>query len=122
MAILGFEIAIHRSLTEQILLGGVPRGPAILNGTFMAAMGLGLHSFFAIPLFFFSLPSKGEREEGCVLLFQYPNIGNPRLLSPVQVFFVGFIEGYFQLAIFNPLFGKWKFFELFQTFVVFRWF
>ncbi len=49
MAILGFEIAIHRSLTEQILLGGVPRGPAILNGTFMAAMGLGLHSFFAIP-------------------------------------------------------------------------
>jgi type IV secretion system protein TrbD len=50
MSILGFEIPIHRSLTEQILLGGVPRGIAILNGTFIAAMGLGLHSFYAVPV------------------------------------------------------------------------
>lgn len=46
----GYEIPIHRSLTEQILLGGVPRSIAILNGTFVAALGLGLHSFFAIPV------------------------------------------------------------------------
>jgi len=50
MSILGFEIAIHRSLTEQILIAGVPRKFAILNGTFVAAMGLGLHSFYALPL------------------------------------------------------------------------
>ena len=50
MAILGFEIAIHKSLTEQLLLAGVPRGIAIFNGTFMAAMGLGLHSFYAVPV------------------------------------------------------------------------
>lgn len=49
MPLLGFEIPIHRSLTEQILMGGVPRTIAILNGTFVAALGLGLHSFFALP-------------------------------------------------------------------------
>jgi type IV secretion system protein TrbD len=46
----GFVIPIHRSLTEQILLGGVPRSIAILNGTFVAAMGLGMHSFWAVPV------------------------------------------------------------------------
>lgn len=50
MATLGFEISIHRSLTEQILIAGVPRRLAILNGTFAAAMGLGLHSFYCLPL------------------------------------------------------------------------
>jgi type IV secretion system protein VirB3 len=50
MPLLGYEIAIHRSLTEQILLGGVPRKIAILNGTFVAAMGLGLHSFYCLPI------------------------------------------------------------------------
>lgn len=50
MSLFGYEIAIHRSLTEKILLGGVPRGIAILNGTFVAAMGLGMHSFYCIPI------------------------------------------------------------------------
>ena len=50
MALLGDEIPIHRSLTEQIMLGGVPRSAAILNGTVVAALGLGLHSFSAIPV------------------------------------------------------------------------
>lgn len=49
MSLPGFEIPIHRSLTQQILLGGVPRGIAILNGTFVAALGLGMHSFYAVP-------------------------------------------------------------------------
>lgn len=38
----GFEIPVHRSLTEQIMMAGVPRNIAILNGTLAAAMGLGL--------------------------------------------------------------------------------
>jgi type IV secretion system protein TrbD len=50
MPTLGFEIAIHRSLTEQILIGGAPRKIAILNGTFAAAMGLGLHSLYCLPI------------------------------------------------------------------------
>jgi type IV secretion system protein VirB3 len=39
----GFEVPLHRSLTESILLGGAPRTVAIANGTLAAAVGLGLH-------------------------------------------------------------------------------
>src|SRR5699024_8359929 len=39
---LGFEVPLHRSLTEPILLGGAPRTVAIANGTLAAAVGLGL--------------------------------------------------------------------------------
>ena len=49
-AIEGYEIPIHRSLTEPILILGVPRSIAILNGTFLAAMGLGLHSYWVLPI------------------------------------------------------------------------
>ena len=38
----GFTVPVHRSLTEPILMGGAPRGAAILNGTIAAALGLGL--------------------------------------------------------------------------------
>jgi len=38
----GFEILLHCSLTELILLGGAPRTVAIANGTLAAAVGLGL--------------------------------------------------------------------------------
>jgi type IV secretion system protein VirB3 len=38
----GFHAPVHRALTEPILLGGAPRGVAILNGTLAAAVGLGL--------------------------------------------------------------------------------
>lgn len=41
----GFEAPIHRSLTEPILLGGAPRGLAILNGTLAAALALGLQQW-----------------------------------------------------------------------------
>ena len=38
----GFEVPVHRSLTEPLLLGGAPRGVAIVNGTLAAAIALGL--------------------------------------------------------------------------------
>ena len=38
----GFEVPLHRSLTDPILLGGAPRTVAIANGTLAAAVGLGL--------------------------------------------------------------------------------
>ena len=50
MAMEGFEIPIHKSLTEQILMGGVPRTIALINGTLVAALGLGLHSLLAFPV------------------------------------------------------------------------
>jgi|TARA_A100001391_G_scaffold65878_6_gene41561 type IV secretion system protein VirB3 len=38
----GFVVPVHRALTEPILLGGVPRSIAIVNGTLAVAVGLGL--------------------------------------------------------------------------------
>ena len=43
----GFEAPIYRSLTEPVLLGGAPRGIAIVNGTVAAALGLGLQMWLA---------------------------------------------------------------------------
>lgn len=46
----GFEVPIHRSLTERILLAGVPREAALLNATFTAAFVFGLQCFYALPV------------------------------------------------------------------------
>jgi type IV secretion system protein VirB3 len=43
----GYDIPVHRALTEPILLGGAPRAVAILNGTLAAAIGLGLQQWAA---------------------------------------------------------------------------
>lgn len=51
MATPGYRIVIHHSLTQPILLAGVPRRFAILNGTFCAAFVLGLQAVFTIPIF-----------------------------------------------------------------------
>lgn len=45
--ITGFEIPLHRSLTEPILMAGAPRTVAIVNGTVAAALGLGLQLWIA---------------------------------------------------------------------------
>ena len=51
MSVEGFEVPLHRSLTEPILLAGAPRAIAILNGTLAAALGLGLQLWIAGLLF-----------------------------------------------------------------------
>jgi len=38
----GYEIPLHQSLTEPILMAGAPRTAAIAIGTLAAAIGLGL--------------------------------------------------------------------------------
>lgn len=43
----GFEVPVHRALTEPILLAGAPRAVAILNGTVAASIGLGLQQWIA---------------------------------------------------------------------------
>ncbi|MBV8237715.1 MAG: VirB3 family type IV secretion system protein [Sphingomonas sp.] len=43
--IYGFEVPIHGSLGTPILLGGAPRGLAIVNGTLAASIGLGLQQW-----------------------------------------------------------------------------
>jgi type IV secretion system protein TrbD len=43
----GYEVVLHRALTESILLAGAPRSFAILNGTLAASIGLGLRLWIA---------------------------------------------------------------------------
>ena len=48
----GYEIPLHRSLTEPILMAGAPRSAAIAIGTLAAALALGLRLWIpgALPL------------------------------------------------------------------------
>ena len=48
----GYSITIHRSLTEPILLAGVPRSFCIMNMTIAFAIVLGLHVFSFLPINF----------------------------------------------------------------------
>ena len=43
----GYEVPLHRALTEPILIAGAPRSFAIINGTLAAAIGLGLRLWLA---------------------------------------------------------------------------
>lgn len=49
----GYELPVHRSLTEPILLGGVPRTPAILLWTIAAALGFGMQQIWVVPIALF---------------------------------------------------------------------
>lgn len=44
----GFEVPIHRSLTQTIMIAGVPRELAIVNRTLTSALVLGMHSFWGL--------------------------------------------------------------------------
>lgn len=43
-------IPLHQSLTEVILMGGIPRQMAIMTWTVVLAVGVGLRSWYALPL------------------------------------------------------------------------
>jgi type IV secretion system protein TrbD len=44
-----FQAPIHQSLTQPILIGGLPRDFAILCGTFTMAMIIGMNSLIGLP-------------------------------------------------------------------------
>ena len=46
----GFEIPIHRSLTQTIMIAGALREITIVNGTLTAAIVLGMQSLLVLPL------------------------------------------------------------------------
>ncbi|MBU0455784.1 MAG: VirB3 family type IV secretion system protein [Pseudomonadota bacterium] len=50
MAKVGYRIKLHHSLVTPMMLAGVPRKFAIFNGTIGAAMVLGLHAFYMLPV------------------------------------------------------------------------
>ena len=46
----GFNVPIHRSLTTRVMLGGIPRKIAILNGTVIIALVVGAHNLWVLPV------------------------------------------------------------------------
>ena len=46
----GYYLAFHQSMTRPIMLKGVPRKLAILNGTWTTAFGLGGQVWWVIPI------------------------------------------------------------------------
>ena len=46
----GFSIPIHRSLTTPVMLGGLPRKIAILNGTLIISFVIGAHNLWILPV------------------------------------------------------------------------
>jgi type IV secretion system protein VirB3 len=46
----GFEIPLHRSLTEMILLGGLPRNVALLLWTASVALAFGMQQLWVLPV------------------------------------------------------------------------
>lgn len=46
----GFSVPIHRSLTMPVMLGGLPRHIAILNGTLIISFVLGAHNLWILPV------------------------------------------------------------------------
>jgi type IV secretory pathway TrbD component len=46
----GLEVPLHRSLTQPILLAGLPRSLAILLWTAAASFALGLHQLWVLPI------------------------------------------------------------------------
>lgn len=46
----GYEVPLHKSLTEPVLFAGVPRKLASINAIFSVAIGLGGQSWLAIPI------------------------------------------------------------------------
>jgi type IV secretory pathway TrbD component len=46
----GFRVPVHRSLTEPLMLGGIPRYIALLNGFATFALVMGAHNLWVLPL------------------------------------------------------------------------
>jgi len=46
----GFEIPLHRSLTEVILLGGLPRTVGLILWTISVALAFGMQQLWVLPV------------------------------------------------------------------------
>jgi type IV secretion system protein VirB3 len=46
----GLEIPVHRSLTQPIMLAGLPRSLGLLLWTTAGAFALGLHQLWVVPI------------------------------------------------------------------------
>jgi type IV secretion system protein VirB3 len=46
----GFRVPIHRSLIEPVMMGGIPRNIALLNGFATFSLVMGAHNLWVLPL------------------------------------------------------------------------
>jgi type IV secretion system protein VirB3 len=46
----GFEVPLHRSIVEPMLLAGLPRTVALVLWTVVAAFAFGLHQIWVLPI------------------------------------------------------------------------
>jgi type IV secretion system protein VirB3 len=46
----GLEVPVHRSLTQPIMMAGLPRNLGLLLWTITAAFALGLHQLWVLPI------------------------------------------------------------------------
>ena len=46
----GYEVPVHRSLVEPVLVAGLPRTVAFLYWTIAAALIMGMHQLWILPL------------------------------------------------------------------------
>lgn len=50
----GFRVPIHRSLTEPLMMGGIPRHIALINGFATLIVVMGAHNLLVLPVGIFS--------------------------------------------------------------------
>lgn len=78
----GFSVPIHRSLTTPIMLGGLPRKIAILNGTVIIAFVVGAHNLWFLPIGLIShlILVALHRKDPDILVVLKRNINRPSYL------------------------------------------
>ncbi len=80
----GFYVPIHRSLTSKVMLGGIPRKIAIINGTMIIALVVGAHNLWVLPLGIMShlvLVALHRRDQDILVVIRR-NLNRPSILRP----------------------------------------
>lgn len=80
----GFYVPIHRSLTSKVMLGGIPRKIAIINGTMIIALVVGAHNLWVLPLGIIShfILVALHRRDHDILAVIRRNLNRPSILRP----------------------------------------
>lgn len=80
----GFSIPIHRSLTMPVMLGGLPRKIAILNGTLIISFVIGAHNLWILPVGILShlILLALHRRDPQILAVLKRNFNRPPMLRP----------------------------------------
>ncbi len=80
----GFYVPIHRSLTTKVMLGGIPRKIAIINGTMIIALVVGAHNLWILPIGILShlvLVALHRRDQDILTVLKR-NLKRPSILRP----------------------------------------